>query len=77
MYLYFQTCKAFLPAMIKANHGHLVCISSAAGVIGINGLSGEYFTYYSVHRTRKLGLFQSIKPLPKPRENLWYIWLYF
>lgn len=52
----FQTCKAFLPAMIKANHGHLVCISSAAGVIGINGLSGEYFTYYSVHGTQKLGL---------------------
>ncbi|KAK1332034.1 hypothetical protein QTO34_007713 [Cnephaeus nilssonii] len=36
---HFWTCKAFLPAMIKANHGHLVCISSAAGVIGIKGLS--------------------------------------
>lgn len=39
-----QTCKAFLPAMMKANHGHLVCISSVAGQIGINGLTGEYFT---------------------------------
>ncbi|XP_004435815.1 PREDICTED: short-chain dehydrogenase/reductase family 16C member 6-like [Ceratotherium simum simum] len=36
---HFWTYKAFLPAMIKANHGHLVCISSAAGVAGINGLS--------------------------------------
>ncbi|XP_035887023.1 short-chain dehydrogenase/reductase family 16C member 6-like [Phyllostomus discolor] len=36
---HFWTCKAFLPAMIKANHGHLVCISSAAGLIGINVLS--------------------------------------
>ncbi|XP_060240597.1 short-chain dehydrogenase/reductase family 16C member 6 [Meriones unguiculatus] len=36
---HFWTCKAFLPAMIKANHGHLVCISSMAGLVGINGLS--------------------------------------
>ncbi|XP_068381893.1 short-chain dehydrogenase/reductase family 16C member 6-like [Eschrichtius robustus] len=36
---HFWTCKAFLPAMLKANHGHLVCISSIAGVVGINGLS--------------------------------------
>ncbi|XP_032764579.1 epidermal retinol dehydrogenase 2 [Rattus rattus] len=31
--------KAFLPAMIANNHGHLVCISSSAGLIGVNGLS--------------------------------------
>ncbi|XP_052031383.1 short-chain dehydrogenase/reductase family 16C member 6 [Apodemus sylvaticus] len=36
---HFWTCKAFLPAMVKANHGHLVCISSIAGIVGINGLS--------------------------------------
>ncbi|KAB0371566.1 short-chain dehydrogenase/reductase family 16C member 6 [Muntiacus reevesi] len=36
---HFWTCKAFLPAMLEANHGHLVCISSAAGMTGINGLS--------------------------------------
>ncbi|XP_043736338.1 short-chain dehydrogenase/reductase family 16C member 6 isoform X2 [Cervus elaphus] len=36
---HFWTCKAFLPAMLEANHGHLVCISSVAGVTGINGLS--------------------------------------
>ncbi|KAM5281076.1 epidermal retinol dehydrogenase 2 [Ctenodactylus gundi] len=33
------TYKAFLPAMIANNHGHLVCISSSAGLIGINGLA--------------------------------------
>jgi hypothetical protein len=33
--------KAFLPAMIANNHGHLVCISSSAGLIGVNGLSGK------------------------------------
>ncbi|XP_005396144.1 PREDICTED: short-chain dehydrogenase/reductase family 16C member 6-like isoform X2 [Chinchilla lanigera] len=36
---HFWTYKAFLPAMIKANHGHLVCVSSVAGMVGINGLS--------------------------------------
>ncbi|XP_057591803.1 epidermal retinol dehydrogenase 2 isoform X2 [Hippopotamus amphibius kiboko] len=33
------TYKAFLPAMIANDHGHLVCISSAAGLTGINGLA--------------------------------------
>ncbi|XP_021568706.1 epidermal retinol dehydrogenase 2 isoform X3 [Carlito syrichta] len=33
------TYKAFLPAMIANNHGHLVCISSSAGLIGVNGLA--------------------------------------
>ncbi|XP_037023584.2 epidermal retinol dehydrogenase 2-like [Artibeus jamaicensis] len=33
------TYKAFLPAMIANNHGHLVCISSSAGLLGVNGLA--------------------------------------
>ncbi|XP_006204737.1 epidermal retinol dehydrogenase 2 [Vicugna pacos] len=33
------TYKAFLPAMIANDHGHLVCISSSAGLIGINQLA--------------------------------------
>ncbi|XP_040597426.1 epidermal retinol dehydrogenase 2 [Mesocricetus auratus] len=33
------TYKAFLPTMIANNHGHLVCISSSAGLIGVNGLA--------------------------------------
>ncbi|XP_054841260.1 epidermal retinol dehydrogenase 2-like isoform X2 [Eublepharis macularius] len=32
------TCKAFLPAMMAANHGHLVTIASSAGLIGVTGL---------------------------------------
>ncbi|XP_004633460.1 short-chain dehydrogenase/reductase family 16C member 6 [Octodon degus] len=36
---HFWTYKAFLPAMVKANHGHLVCICSLAGMVGISGLS--------------------------------------
>ncbi|NXC94446.1 RDHE2 dehydrogenase, partial [Certhia familiaris] len=36
---HFWTYKAFLPAMIAANHGHLVSIASCAGLFGTNQLS--------------------------------------
>ncbi|XP_032152029.1 epidermal retinol dehydrogenase 2 isoform X2 [Sapajus apella] len=37
------TYKAFLPAMIANDHGHLVCISSSAGLVGVNGLADRIF----------------------------------
>ncbi|XP_048214393.1 short-chain dehydrogenase/reductase family 16C member 6-like [Perognathus longimembris pacificus] len=52
---HFWTCKAFLPAMIEANHGHLVCISSVAGIIGINGL-----TDYSATKFAAFGFAESL-----------------
>ncbi|NXT48628.1 RDHE2 dehydrogenase, partial [Pluvianellus socialis] len=36
---HFWTYKAFLPAMMASNHGHLVSIASSAGVIGVNRLA--------------------------------------
>ncbi|XP_061455254.1 epidermal retinol dehydrogenase 2-like isoform X2 [Rhineura floridana] len=36
---HFWTVKAFVPAMIASNHGHVVTISSSAGLIGVNGLA--------------------------------------
>ncbi|KAJ8272511.1 hypothetical protein GJAV_G00090010 [Gymnothorax javanicus] len=36
---HFWTYKAFLPAMMANNHGHLICIASSAGLIGCNGLA--------------------------------------
>ncbi|XP_043101251.1 epidermal retinol dehydrogenase 2 [Puntigrus tetrazona] len=36
---HFWMYKAFLPAMIAANHGHLVSIASSAGLLGVNGLA--------------------------------------
>jgi all-trans-retinol dehydrogenase (NAD+) len=35
---HFWTVKAFLPAMLKKNSGHLVTIASAAGLIGASGM---------------------------------------
>jgi len=35
----FWTSKAFLPSMIERNGGHIVTISSAAGIIGVKGLA--------------------------------------
>ncbi|XP_075272237.1 epidermal retinol dehydrogenase 2 [Opisthocomus hoazin] len=36
---HFWTYKAFLPAMMASNHGHLVSIASSAGLTGVNRLS--------------------------------------
>ncbi|XP_069777561.1 epidermal retinol dehydrogenase 2 isoform X2 [Narcine bancroftii] len=36
---HFWTYKAFLPAMIACNHGHLVSIASSAGFFPVNGLA--------------------------------------
>ncbi|NXO03274.1 RDHE2 dehydrogenase, partial [Rhinopomastus cyanomelas] len=36
---HFWTCKAFLPAMIASNRGHLVSIASGAGLMGVSGLA--------------------------------------
>uniref|UniRef100_A0A7N4UXU9 Short chain dehydrogenase/reductase family 16C member 5 n=1 Tax=Sarcophilus harrisii TaxID=9305 RepID=A0A7N4UXU9_SARHA len=46
---------AFLPSMIANNHGHLVCISSAAGQIGMNGLAD-----YSASKFASFGFAESI-----------------
>lgn len=35
---HFWTLKAFLPAMLDKNHGHIVNIASGAGLVGVSGL---------------------------------------
>ncbi|XP_004697833.1 epidermal retinol dehydrogenase 2 [Echinops telfairi] len=52
---HFWTYKAFLPAMIEANHGHLVCISSAAGLIGCARLAD-----YSASKFAACGVLESL-----------------
>ncbi|XP_064597420.1 epidermal retinol dehydrogenase 2-like [Liolophura sinensis] len=36
---HFWTVKAFLPKMLEKNHGHIVSIASAAGLVGVTGLA--------------------------------------
>ncbi|XP_056125357.1 epidermal retinol dehydrogenase 2 [Rhinichthys klamathensis goyatoka] len=36
---HFWTYKAFLPAMLERNHGHLVCVASHGGLFAMNGLA--------------------------------------
>ncbi|MDR0909052.1 MAG: SDR family oxidoreductase [Spirochaetaceae bacterium] len=59
---HFWTCKAFLPGMIAANSGHLVTISSAAGIIGVKGLadySASKFAVFGLHEAIRMELKQS------------------
>ncbi|ULQ59950.1 SDR family oxidoreductase [Brucepastera parasyntrophica] len=52
----FWTLKAFLPSMIERNTGHIVTISSAAGIIGVTGLSD-----YSASKFAAFGFHESIR----------------
>lgn len=44
----FWTCKAFLPDMIQADHGHLVFVSSMAGITGSSHLTDYCASKYAV-----------------------------
>ncbi|XP_005517481.1 PREDICTED: epidermal retinol dehydrogenase 2-like [Pseudopodoces humilis] len=52
---HFWTYKAFLPAMIAANHGHLVSITSCAGLCGANQVSD-----YCASKFAAIGFAESI-----------------
>jgi all-trans-retinol dehydrogenase (NAD+) len=52
----FWTAKAFLPAMIQRNSGHIVTIASAAGLIGVRGL-----TDYCASKFAAVGFNESIR----------------
>ncbi|NXP53817.1 RDHE2 dehydrogenase, partial [Heliornis fulica] len=42
------TCKAFLPAMITCNRGHLVSTASAAGLLGVHRMSDYAGSKYAI-----------------------------
>lgn len=56
---HFWTVKAFLPGMIKRNRGHIVSLSSAAGLIGVRGLadySASKFAVFGFHEALRTEL---------------------
>ncbi|KFO70841.1 Epidermal retinol dehydrogenase 2, partial [Cuculus canorus] len=52
---HFWTYKAFLPAMMASNHGHLVCVSSMAGQTGIS-----YIADYCASKFAAIGFAESV-----------------
>jgi all-trans-retinol dehydrogenase (NAD+) len=52
----FWTAKAFLPSMLERNSGHIVTISSAAGLIGVAGLAD-----YSASKFAAFGFDESMR----------------
>ena len=55
----FQTTKAFLPAMVERNHGHVVSIASVAGLLGVAGLcdySSSKFGAYGFNESLQMEL---------------------
>jgi all-trans-retinol dehydrogenase (NAD+) len=52
----FWTAKAFLPSMIERDSGHIVTISSAAGLIGVTGLAD-----YSASKFAAFGFDESLR----------------
>lgn len=52
----FWTIKAFLPAMMKDGHGHIVTIASTAGLIGVNRLVD-----YCTSKYAQIGLTEAIQ----------------
>jgi all-trans-retinol dehydrogenase (NAD+) len=52
----FWTTRAFLPAMMERNSGHIVTIASAAGLIGVKGLSD-----YSAGKFAAVGFDESLR----------------
>ncbi|MDR2618807.1 MAG: SDR family oxidoreductase [Treponema sp.] len=60
----FWTCKAFLPSMVERNSGHVVTISSAAGLIGVKGLAD-----YSASKFAAFGFDESLRMELKRRKS--------
>ncbi|XP_045018752.1 short-chain dehydrogenase/reductase family 16C member 6 [Bubalus kerabau] len=73
---HFWTCKAFLPAMLEANHGHLVCISSLAGIVGINGLSDYCASKFAAYGFAE-SLHFELRLLQKSKINTTIVCPYF
>ncbi|MDR1930221.1 MAG: SDR family oxidoreductase [Treponema sp.] len=60
----FWTVKAFLPGMIERDSGHIVTVSSAAGIIGVKGLAD-----YCASKFAAVGFDESLRMELKDRKS--------
>jgi all-trans-retinol dehydrogenase (NAD+) len=62
---HIYTTRAFLPAMIRKDHGHLVTIASAGGIIGTSHLAGKRkklkFQDYGASKAAAIGFNEGIR----------------
>ncbi|MDR1908416.1 MAG: SDR family oxidoreductase [Spirochaetaceae bacterium] len=61
---HFWTVKAFLPGMLERDSGHLVTVTSAAGLIGVAGLSD-----YSASKFGAFGFHESLRMELRRRKS--------
>jgi len=61
---HYWILQAFLPAMIKNNHGHIVALSSCAGIVGLRNLVPYCASKFAV-RGMMEALFQELRVDPK------------
>ncbi len=60
----FWTFRAFLPGMLERDRGHVVTVSSAAGIIGVTGLAD-----YSASKFAAFGLHEAIRMELRGRKS--------
>lgn len=60
----FWTVRAFLPSMLERDEGHIVTVSSAAGIIGVTGLAD-----YSASKFAAFGFHEAIRMELRKRES--------
>jgi|EP00624_Nannochloropsis_granulata_P004353 all-trans-retinol dehydrogenase (NAD+) len=73
---HFWTVKAFLPAMVQMNHGHIITIASTAGLVGVDGLA-DYCTSKSAAIAFHEGIRTEIRRLKCPGVRMTLVNPYF
>lgn len=73
---HFWTVKAFLPAMVQLNHGHIITIASTAGLVGVDGLA-DYCTSKSAAIAFHEGIRTEIRRLKCPGVRMTLVNPYF
>lgn len=73
---HFWTIKAFLPAMVEANHGHIITVASTAGLVGVDGLA-DYCTSKAAAISFHEGIRTEVRRLKRPGIRMTLVNPYF